>query len=406
VRILFLTDNFPPEGNAPARRTYEHAVRWIAAGHQVTVITGAPNFPEGQLYPGYRNHWRHVEQLDGIRVVRVKTYMAPNRGVVRRILDYVSFLVSAVPTSVREERPDVVIGTSPQIFAAVAAWMIATLRRRPFVFEVRDLWPASITAVGAMRPSMLLRVVDRAVLALYRRASAIVVVTESFRREISSRGIALDRIALVRNAIDTTRFFPQPKDAELIESLGLGGRFVVGYVGTFGMAHPIDLLLDAAERLQNDPRIAFLLVGGGAGYDSIESRLAARPLSNVRLVPRQPTEMVPRYLSCCDVATVLLKNTPVFSTVLPSKVFEAVGMGRRVLLSAPDGECTDLIREHQLGSVVAPEDVDALIAAIRAMRDEPQSLADPIPSAQALWTRETCAAAMLTVLLSVRQSTH
>src|SRR5437868_7371956 len=144
MRILFLSDNFPPEGNAPATRVYEHAVRWVRDGHDVTVITCAPNFPEGRLYSGYRNAWRSIELLDGVRVVRVKTYIAANEGFVRRTLDYLSFMASGFVAGLFEERPDIVVATSPQFFCAVGAWSLAAVRRLPFVFELRDLWPASI----------------------------------------------------------------------------------------------------------------------------------------------------------------------------------------------------------------------------------------------------------------------
>jgi colanic acid biosynthesis glycosyl transferase WcaI len=398
VRILFFTDNFPPEGNAPARRTYEHALRWHAAGHEVTVITGAPNFPEGRLYPGYQNHWRWVEQVDGIRVVRVMTFIAANRGVVRRSLDYFSFLLSAVPAGVRESPPDVVVGTSPQIFAALAGWAVAAWKRVPFVFEVRDLWPASIAAVGAMRPSLLLRLVDRVVLALYRRARTIVVVTESFRTELIRRGIAATKIVLVRNGVDHARFFPRAADEELVASLGLAGRFVVGYVGTFGMAHPLGVLLDAAEAMLDEPEVVFLLVGGGARSDEISARLAKRPLANVRVLPRQPSEHVPRLISCCDVAVILLKDTPVFSTVVPSKLFEAAAMHKRVLMSAPEGEGTALVRQYALGHVVPPEDAGAFVKAVRLMRQEATSISSTGAAVRPSWSRDETAQQMLMTL--------
>ena len=151
MHILFLSDNFPPERNAPASRVYEHACYWVRWGHRVTVITCAPNFPEGKVYAGYRNRWYQVEEVDGIRVVRVKTFIAKNEGVVRRTLDYLSFMVAGFGAGLLQLRPDVVVATSPQFFTSVAGWAVAALRRLPFVFELRDLWPASISAVGALQ---------------------------------------------------------------------------------------------------------------------------------------------------------------------------------------------------------------------------------------------------------------
>src|SRR2546426_180895 len=147
MRILFLSDNFPPEGNAPATRLYEHAIRWVRGGTEVTVVTCAPNFPEGKLFPGYRNAWRQVETVDGIRVVRVKTYISANEGFLRRTLDYLSFMVAGFVAGLFESRPHVVVATSPQFFSAVAGWALSAVRRLPFIFELRDLWPATIVAV-------------------------------------------------------------------------------------------------------------------------------------------------------------------------------------------------------------------------------------------------------------------
>lgn len=184
MRILFLTDNFPPEVNAPASRTFEHYREWVRADHQVTVITGAPNFPKGRLFPGYRNRLWQRETLDGIDVVRVWTYIAANQGVVKRTLDYLSFMVTGFLAGLFQRRPDVIVGTSPQFLTNCAAWMLSVFRWRPFVFELRDLWPESIKTVGAMSDSVALRLLERLELFLYRRATVIVAVTESFRRNL------------------------------------------------------------------------------------------------------------------------------------------------------------------------------------------------------------------------------
>lgn len=209
MQILFISDNFPPEVNAPASRTYEHARRWVAEGTSVTVITCAPNFPKGVVHEGYRNSWRTVEYVDGIRVVRVKSYITGNEGFSRRILDYVSFMASAILFGLFEKRPDVIVGTSPQFFAAVGAWILSVLKWRPFVFELRDLWPASIVTVGAMKKGVAIRLLEKLELFLYRRARLIVSVTESFRDDLGSRGIDVSKITVIRNGVDPDVFKPQ-----------------------------------------------------------------------------------------------------------------------------------------------------------------------------------------------------
>ena len=149
MRILFLTDNFPPETNAPAVRTFEHARTWVEEGHEVTVVTSVPNFPTGRIHRGYRNRPYAVESIAGIRVVRVWTFLAANAGTFRRSLDYLSYMASAIPAALVQERPDVVVGTSPQLLTVLAAWVVSRLRRVPCIFELRDLWPESMIAVGA-----------------------------------------------------------------------------------------------------------------------------------------------------------------------------------------------------------------------------------------------------------------
>lgn len=340
MHILFLTDNFPPERNAPASRVYEHACYWVRQGHRVTVLTCAPNFPEGKVYAGYCNRWYQVEEVDGIHVVRVKTFIAKNEGVLLRILDYLSFMVTGFLAGLLQTRPDVVVATSPQFFTVVADWAVAALRRLPFVFELRDLWPASIHAVGALRASTALRRLGRLGLFFYRRAAKVVALTEAFKHDLVSRGISAAHVAVVLNGFDFARYTPQPRDMSLTQQLGLEGCFVVGYIGTHGMAHALDRVLEAAALLRDTPAIRFLFIGAGAVRDALIAQAAQQHLDNVMFIPAQPKTRMPAYWSVCDLALVPLKNTPLFTTVIPSKIFEAMGMGRAIVLAAPEGEAS------------------------------------------------------------------
>ena len=254
MQILFLTDNFPPEVNAPASRTYEHCREWVRAGHRVTVITGVPNFPKGRVFPGYRNHVWQRETMDGIEVVRVWTYITANAGFAKRTLDYLSFMVTGFLAGLVQPRPDVIVGTSPQFFTNCAAWTLSVFLWRPFVFELRDLWPESIKTVGAMNDSAALRLMERLELFLYRRAAAVVAVTESFRRNLIGRGIDRNKIHVVTNGVDLSRFRPMQRDAGLATRYGLDGTFVAGYIGTHGMAHALETVLEAAQRIRSVPK--------------------------------------------------------------------------------------------------------------------------------------------------------
>lgn len=404
MRILFLSDNFPPEGNAPATRVYEHAVRWVRAGHAVTVITCAPNFPEGRVFEGYRNRWRHVEDVDGIRVVRVKTYIAANKGVVRRTLDYLSFMFAGFLAGLMERRPDVVIATSPQFFCAVGGWALAAVRRRPFVFELRDLWPASIVAVGAMHRGRAIRMLERLELFLYRRASAIVAVTNAFREDLVARGVERAKIHVVINGVDLGHYRPRPRDAALAQEFGLADHFVAGYLGTHGMAHALDKVLAASALLGGRQDVAFFFVGSGAARAGVERWVADHHATNVRLIPRQPKSRMPALWSLCDVAIVPLRDAPLFATVIPSKIFEAMGMGVPIAMSLPEGEATAIVRAAGAGVCVPPENPQALADAIVRLADDRElrrRLGSAAAAAAARYSRDAQAARMLEVLAQV-----
>lgn len=366
VRILFLSDNFPPEVNAPASRTYEHCRHWAGKGHQVTVVTCAPNFPKGKVFDGYRNALWAVEHIEGIRVVRVWSYITANEGFFRRVIDHVSFMVSGVVASVFVGRQDVVIATSPQFFAACAGWVAAVLKRRSFIFELRDIWPESIKAVGVMGDSWILRVLEGLEMFLYRRATRIVAVTHSFRRTLIARGIDGGKIDVVTNGVDLSQFSPRPKDEELVRELGLSGCFVAGYIGTHGLAHGLDTLLDAAAILQeHDGGMPFrlLFMGDGAAKAELKARAQAMGLKNTLFLDSVPKSEVSRCWSLLDASVVHLRKTELFSTVIPSKLFECMGMGIPVLLGVR-GEAEEIVEREDIGAVFEPEDASALAALI------------------------------------------
>ncbi|MBT5938780.1 MAG: glycosyltransferase family 4 protein [Rhodospirillaceae bacterium] len=367
MKILFLTENFPPETNAAATRVYERALYWVKAGHQVTVITCAPNFPQGALFDGYKNRWRQTEDMSGINVVRVKTYISANRGVIRRSLDFLSFGVMGFMTGLFQPRPDIVAATSPQFFAAVAGWAIGACRRLPFVFELGDLWPTSIAAVGAMKKGFLLNLVEKFELFLYRRSARIAALTQAFKKNLISRGIDETKIDVVLNGVDLPRYAPRIRDSELAAEWQVADKFVIGYVGTHGMAHGLANVLEAAERLRDLDDIRFLLAGAGAERDMLMETAKQKSLPNVIFLPMQPKEKMPAVWSLCDIALVHLKNSPAFAEVIPSKMFEAMAMGLPILLSVPEGEARRILDGHQAGLWVPPENPEALAEAAKKL---------------------------------------
>lgn len=400
MHILFLTDNFPPETNAPASRTYEHTREWVAAGHRVTVITCAPNFPKGAVFDGYRNRLWQSETRDGIRVIRVWSYITRNEGFVKRILDYLSFMVMAFFAGLFVRRVDLVIGTSPQFFTAVAAWALGGVKRRPYVFDLRDIWPESIRAVGAMQDSRLLDALERLELFLYRRAAAVVAVTNAFRDNLIGRGIDGAKISVTRNGVDLAQFEPRLRDAGLAAELGLTDKFVVGYVGTHGMAHSLGTVLDAAVAMQDDNDIRFVLLGDGAEKPALRARAAKLGLTNVQFLDSVSRAEVPRYWSLLDASLIHLRKADLFTTVIPSKLFECMAMGLPVLHGV-EGESAEIVRETQVGVVFPSEDARALETEIRHLKDDVDHrnrLAANGPKAAKLFDRKRLAADMMTRL--------
>lgn len=403
MHILFLTDNFPPESNAPANRTYEHAVRWVESGNKVTVITCAPNFPSGKVFPGYRNRWYQREEMDGIQVVRVKTYITANERFLRRIVDYMSFMVTGTIAAVIQKKPDVIVATSPQFFCGIAGMIAATLRSKRFVVEIRDLWPDSIVALGMMQRSPGIRVLEWLERLLYKRADSIVVVTEAFKRVISERCTDPGKIEVVLNGVDTTKFFPAKQDDALRTRTGLQDKFVVGYIGTHGLAHNLSTVVEAARKLSSNPRIAFLLIGTGADYAQIAETIKMYELDNVVLLGQQPRESIPDYLRLCDVSLITLRDTEVFTTVIPSKIFECMGVGVPVLTSVPEGELTRIVTDRQCGVCVPPESPDELAEAVQRLSENPALLAEYRENSRAAskhYSRDRLAQHMLNVMTS------
>lgn len=406
MHILFLTDNFPPEVNAPASRTYEHAKEWVALGHQVTVVTCFPNFPQGKVFDGYRNSAWTSEDMDGIRVIRVWTYISANEGFVRRTLDYASFMVSSNIAALGVRRVDVIVATSPQFFTAVGAYGVSLIKQRPWVFELRDIWPESIKAVGVLKEGRLLSGLEAVELFLYRKAKKIVAVTHSFKKSIVDRGVDAAKIEVVTNGADLSKFEPQAKPSKLAADLRLSDCFVAGYVGTHGLAHGLDTLLDAALLLSGRPgaeSIKFLLLGDGARKRELIQRSVALGLNNVLFVDTVPKQDVPKYWSLLDVSVIHLKRDPLFKTVIPSKLFECMAMGIPVLHGV-EGESAEIVKRECIGETFEPENAMQLADRILRLSQDPQQLVryrQNAICAAPQYDRSKLARAMLGILESV-----
>ncbi|MGQ9504972.1 MAG: glycosyltransferase family 4 protein [Thermogutta sp.] len=371
MHILFFSHYFPPEINAPASRTYEHALHWVRAGHRVTIITCNPNCPTGVLFPGYKNRLRpQREVMDGIEVVRVWTFLAPNAGRLRRIINYVSYMVTAVIAGLWVDRPDVIVATSPQFFCGWAGVLVSRLRRQPFVLEIRDIWPESIETVGAIRLRPILRVLQLLEKWMYHAADHIVTVGEGYRRNILTKVNLPERVSVITNGVDLTKFQPRQADPELRRMWGGEGKFVCAYVGTIGMAHGLDVVLEAAVRLRDQGRedVVFWLVGEGARKAELEAEAKRRGLDGrIVFTGRLPKEEMPRVLASADCCLVHLKKTELFETVIPSKIFEMMAMGKPIIMGV-GGEALKIVEEAGAGLAMEPESAESLLKSINTLQ--------------------------------------
>lgn len=371
MHILAICHYYPPEVNAPASRLSEHAKIWADEGHAVTIITCVPNHPRGQVYPGYRNRLFQRETVDGVTVVRVWSYLAANEGFAARILNYLSFMITALMALPRVARPDVIVTSSPQLFCGLAGIPARLMRRAPWVFEVRDLWPESIVSVGAMKKGAAIRALEYLERTAYRKADHIVSVTDGFVGHIAAGRGKSSGISVIKNGVDLARFRAGDRiGAEAIKArYGFQGRIVAAYVGTHGMAHGLDTLLEAAMLLKGDPRIGFLLVGDGSERAVLAERAARMGLTNLRIVGQLPKSEMPAIWAATDISLILLRRSDTFKTVLPSKMFEAMAMRCPIVLGV-EGEARALLDAAGAGIAIAPEDAGALAEAVQTLADD------------------------------------
>lgn len=359
-----------PEVNAPATRTYEHCREWVRLGHEITVITCVPNFPQGKVFEGYKNKLYQVEFIDGIRVIRVWSYISANKGFLKRVLDFVSYAIMAIIVGLFQKF-DLIIGTSPQFFTAVSARVLSFFKRKPWVMEVRDLWPESIAAVGAMKKeSTAYKLLSKVEAGLYRSASKVIVVTKSFKKYIDSC-LASDpkkpKVFVVTNGVDKSKFAPMDKDFELMDTLGLKNKFIIGYIGTHGMAHALDFVIKTASKIENK-KIHFILQGDGSEKQKLMKIAKDLKVDNVHFLPFVSKQEIKRYISILDVALVNLKKSDTFKTVIPSKIFENACMLKPILLGV-EGESKEIIEDYNAGLCYEPENEEDFLSKINLIQD-------------------------------------
>lgn len=403
MKLLFLSDNFPPESNAPASRTYEHCKEWVKEGVEVTVITCNPNFPYGKVYDGYKNKLYQSEVIDGIKVIRVWSYMAENKGALKRILDYISYAFSAIIAGFFV-KTDLIVATSPQLFTALAGCVLAKIRRKPWVFELRDLWPEGIKDTGAIKNKKILDFLVKFELCLYRKSDFIITVTKGLKENLVSRGIEASKIEIVTNGANLELFQPKDKNQKILHQLGLEDKFIFGYIGTHGLAHGLEFIVECLSEIK-DERIHFLFIGTGAKKTAVVYLAEKLKLNNVTFLDPVAKNEVADYISVIDVALIPLTKTDIHASLIPSKIFESASMLKPILLGV-EGEAKDIVSRHHAGLVFEPENKNEFLESVKKISSNHALYSELKQGCSVLakeFDRKMLASKMLTILQQVKR---
>lgn len=373
MRINIICHYYPPEIGAPQARLSEMAREWVKQGYEVTVLTGFPNHPTGVIPPEYQGKVFMEEVVNDVRIWRHWLYATPNEGFFKKTFAHLSFMASLILLSLfRGERPDVLIVSSPNFFSVISAFIISRLRRVPYIFEVRDLWPGIFIELDVLRNRCLIKMLEAVELFLYRKAALVVPVTNGFAGNMIRRGIPSHKIKVITNGVDLDRYKPGQGDANLRAKIGLSvDRFVILYIGAHGISHGLPKVLDAAESLQAEKDIHFLFVGEGAVKSNLITLAGRKRLQNVIFLPGQTRDKVVEFYRLADVCLVPLRDVPGLNSFIPSKMFEIMGCGKPII--APlRGESADILTRSGAALVIPPENPVELVRAIKVLKSNPE----------------------------------
>ncbi|MDA2918195.1 glycosyltransferase family 4 protein [Desulfobacterota bacterium AH_259_B03_O07] len=379
MKILYVTQYFPPEMGAGSSRAYEFSKYWVELGHHVTVLTCFPNYPTGVVPEEYRSRMKKLvlkEKIDNINIIRTWNYPTKFNSSIRRVLNYVSFLTSASLVAPFIEKHDLVLATSPPPLVGLAGFFISRFKKIQLVFETRDLWPEVMPYLGAgEESSKSYKVVDWLVGFLYKKSHCIVALTESFKYTlIYKKNIAASKIEVIENAVDTEFFKPISCIEKEKKLFGLEGKFIVSYIGTIGLSHGVGLVLNAAKQLKSIlPNLVFLVVGEGGEKDRLLALKEKEDLTNVIFFKKQPRNMVPKIINASDICLVLVRKGRYFKEVISAKMFEFMACGKPIIVGA-DSETKKIGIEYgKAGLHVEPGNINELVKAIIKLYNEPGS---------------------------------
>lgn len=350
MRLLMLTDNYPPEMNANARIFSELAEIWADHGDDVSIITCHPNFPRGKVFDGYKNRWYTKEIFNKVKLIRIKTYMSANSGVIKRTLDFISFALSSFFCGLFQAKPDVIIGVTPQFFCALSACLLSIKKKSAFVMIVCDLWPDAVVASGLINKNWIYKLLKKIEYWMYQQANSIIILSENYRSYLNNLGIP-DKKIVTSISGASKQFYPRKKNSILLDEYNLSDKFVIGYIGTFGIFYNYQNIFALAKSFKKNAHshIHFLMVGDGPKRKTLEQQILNQHLNNINICGPFAGELIPEYWSLVDLAIIPLASIEINKMVLPSKIIEAMAMGIPILLYGPDGEARKFLSQSDSG---------------------------------------------------------
>jgi len=372
LKITVLTDYFPPELNAPANRMYEFAKIWVEEGHEVTVLTSFPNSPSGKLFAPYKHPAiLKIEEVDKIKVIRVWTFMAPNSGFFLRTLDHLSYAFSSILVGIFLKKSDYIIATSPQFFTVFSGYCLSLVKRCKWIFEVRDIWPQAMIVIE--KESFIFKVLEWLEIFFYKRADKIVVVTNSFKKDLVKRcNLESDKISVIFNGTSENNSHSANRSNRRLSTNQIGdGTLVVGYAGTLGVSQGFEFLLTEISKLRDEP-YKFVFLGDGAKADYIREMKQQLGLDKVEVLPAVDRLKARKIISTFDIGLVPLKDFEPYRKVVPSKIFNLASNKIPILLGVR-GEASEIVKHYNIGESYIPENSDSFRKNLKLMKERIQS---------------------------------
>ena len=378
MRVLIVSFFYEPEPNDI--KIHSLGAELVRRGHEVTTVTTFPNYPYGEIYDGYTQKWRQWETKDGVKVLRLPIYADHTRSGIKRILSYISFMLSVmIFAPFLTAKADVMWVYHPPLTTGMAGWWLSLLKRLPFVYDIQDMWPETLAATGMFSNPHGLRVVGAVAKWIYRRAKFVNVDTRGMQRNLIEKGVPEHKITVYQTWTDEAIYRPLERDPEVGKHYGLEGRFNVMFGGNMGLVQSLHTGIEAATKLQDLPDFQLVLIGDGLVLPDLQAMVEQRGLTNVRFIERQPASNMPALYAWADALWLPLKDDPLFEMTIPAKTQSYLACARPIICSVP-GDGAEVIRASGAGVVCPPEDALALEKAIRRLytmpRDEREKMGE------------------------------